>query len=376
MLLLLYLIVWLANILCACSDRISEKIVKLSAVSAWVVCWIVFAGNQGLDGDALIYRLDFENGSLNSSDIGYELLKSAVKTLGVGSYNLWLSVIFAIGSVLIYASLKNFSSAVAPMYALSLGFLFPAFATAIRFFLAFSVVSIAFVFLSKGKRMAFLLSVLIAATFHKSVLFCAVVVIFFNRFTHDRESMDRTISVVLASATSCLVLYIFVAGELPFQNFLVACFGVISEDAASRFLIYTSDITRFGSIPFILIYCLSLTLSYRLYALLESCMPQGRLLALGKLNVMVNTSFCLVIPFLMFNLVFFRLLAFPCLLNAIVFGAVVNEGRIRLLKSVGMFDLKWKRCKMQLVFLSLAWVLPGVIGVNGISIFRVIEAVI
>ena len=150
LLLTIYCILWIINIFCALTSLKNNRLITFLT---WGVLFIAFATNIGSDGDALLYRRNYEYDLYlrNWPEKGNVLVAYICKSFGLSSYNEYLTVLFILGSTLIYSGLRKMQANFHVFFAVIMGFIFPALATAIRFFMAFAIFVYALPFLYKKR---------------------------------------------------------------------------------------------------------------------------------------------------------------------------------------------------------------------------------
>lgn len=359
----LYYLLWIINTLLFFQNK------KCKAVSliSMLFMFVLFATNLGLAGDALKYKLDYEANYFgdNWTEAGYELLKNISRFLGLHSYNSFLVLIFIICSLLIWRGMKKLNGNFHMIYAVSMCFIFPALATAVRFFIAFSIFIYSLHFLYENKAFCYWLGILIAFSFHRTALifFLLPVCVYISKHSSPTQKIINKISYrILISIVLFVVIYIYLTSRLPFIELLIRIVGKFSEVMSYRLEYYTSTIARYGAIIFFAVYFANLISAVYLRKktnIIQNEMQKklNKLNLLSESNYYCNILFIVILPFLNMNLVFFRLLLVPTIMNVILLSNMLVIKQSKFQKAKGLFCL-----------IIISWIVPEVIGINSITI--------
>lgn len=182
---ILFVFLLVSNLICYLSGRRYKWLWLLTVVFLGVV--FVFASYK--TGDRLEYYYFYnsiDELSQSKFEIGYGVLNIVIKSLGF-SFSGFLLAIYIICSSLIWSSAKKIGvneNLTVFLYGL---YLIIYFCIAIRFFIALSFIVFGLSFLVERKRIAFLISIIIAVFFHSSAMIY-VPLVFMNKLKKVEKS--------------------------------------------------------------------------------------------------------------------------------------------------------------------------------------------
>lgn len=359
-----YYLLWALNIY-LCLGKKEKKVIILLT---WGFLYILFASNSAVQGDAYYYKLDYETGALGAkwAEAGYELLKLICKSLGLHSYNQFLIVLFALASILIFLGMKKLKGNYHVLFAMTMGFLFPAMAVAIRFFMSFAIFVFCLDYLIKGDHLKYIIGIVIAILFHRSALFFLVFLLSETVEKHtgkDKKKIDYIIGII---ALGC-ALYTVIARRLPFISLITDTILKIFPNAGIKIDVYFSSFTRLGFMILVIVYIANYHLSRHLMISARSDQHDDRIVRLSSFGYTMNILTSVLLPLTIVNLVFFRLYIAQTFINGIVYGRLVEE---RMLYKRGILSLN--TTELCFLFVIIAWLIPTVFQINSISISHLI----
>lgn len=372
----LYYLIWFINIGLALRKKKSSFIATISILFLGVV----FCSNRGMSGDAYKYKMDFEHPqyALVWIDKGYVSLKNLAHMAGINTYNAFLVAIFAISIVLFYLGIRRFTNNYHPLIALTMVFIFPLWATAIRYFLATGIVVFAISeLLLKKRKFVYILLVILASLFHRSMLFCLIYLLAGIPGVQKRLDTRAGKGLIMIVASYVLVFSVIVVfnhNKLPFTEAIINLITIRSPSLAIKARAYLSTSTHFGFVVLYLVYFVNLYTSYafrfRAISAYRQQSDKAWIIDFSTFVFFMNLATIAFLPLFNINMDFFRLLVLPTVLNAIVFGCLATR------PVFSDYMEKRRGAELTLIYLLMlaVWLWPLLIRINSISITEMIKA--
>ena len=370
MLYIVYYTLLLLNILLSLTRKNSWLIVLIS----WLFMFFLFVSNDATAHDHYLSKISFESPEeFSNVELIYDGIQSAVRSIGIENYNYFLAILFCICSIFQFYGLVNITSSFHPILALYLVFLFPQWAVAIRFFLAISISIFSLQFLIKGRWLLYCFFALCATLSHYSMAFALLLAPF--AVPHVRNSLltnkrIENIATFIALSFFLIAIFIyFVAAETAF-NVIYSIVGTVFSktmlsDFDNRISTYFGSKTKLGFLMFLMIYLLNLYMSLKIKATFAN-RSNEKIKKMIFCNTIINKMLAIIIPFLIFDLVFGRIIALGSVFNLAMMGMIV--------KKVRPFSHSDRKMMLWL-FLGLValWTIPALLEINSISPNNLVE---
>lgn len=371
--LVLYIALWILNILCVSSNRNN----RLISMMTYLYMAVLFIFNSGSAGDAYKYKIDFENFAFDDSwsELGYGLFKNILRATGINTYNGFLLGLFVLTSIFLILGIRCFNSSYNAVFAVIMPFIFPTCAAAIRYFVAVGIIVFSLRFLVNRQIVPYIICVLLATSFHRTALFYLILLV----CTSERISSVDNIKkigikiVVFFSTISVLLTYIF--GKVPFIAVAISFVSSIFGGIDIKIEIYTESMTKLGAVMFFGIYTMGLFYAsqmrksvkceeYADYSLTKQMME------FANVNYYIQLLLSITLPFIVINLVYYRLLMIGFLSNAVLYGMYIRyKGKT---KSIG--SIRIDKSNLLFVAMCLVWWVPEIVEINSITVQGLIEA--
>lgn len=362
-----YYSLWILNIYFILRNK-ENKIVSFLT---WVLLFILFSSNSAISGDAYKYKIDYEYGAFGKNwvEAGNELLKFVCKSIGLNSYNQYLIVLFGVSSVLIFLGMRKLNGSFHIIFSATMGFIFPAMAVAIRFFLAFSIFVFCLSFLINGQRLKYIIGIIIATTFHRSALFFLLFLLTENVYKNkDNDKYRKKLVYFVGGFAICCAAYALVLRKLPFVSLISSTLLRFLPDANIKVDAYFGTFTRFGFLIMLIVYVANFIFSRYMMNIVRQNNYEESIVRLSSFGYTVNVLLAALLPLTVVNLVFFRLYAVQTFVNCIVFSQIKNK--TKPVKKAGVLIISSTELYY---FLSvLAWIVPAFFEINSISIYHMI----
>lgn len=365
MLYILYYSLLLINII---FSFVRKKSIAAMLIS-WLFMFFLFFSNDASGHDHYLYKIGFEHPEENLSfEFLYNMLQEMVRSLGITDYNVFLAILYLICSLLLVSALTKFTIFLHPIISLCLIFVFPQWATAIRFFLAISIAFFSFQYLLKGRWVIYLILILCATTVHYSVFFLFFITPFFLniKLTEENTKKKEKILTYISIILILFAILIYSFAEKAIYGMANSTLGLIIGNAAAaemdnKVTAYFESKTRFGFIMYVIIYIANLYTSLKLRKILNKHpIISNRTSRIAYFGIVINKILTISIPLVVVNLVFGRLFAIGSIVNFLTMGAIVEE--IRHFNKTDKFLLV--RC---IIFILLSWTIPSLLEINSIS---------
>ena len=376
---ILYISLWFINLIYALMGRENIKICMIT----YLMLGILFVFNSGVAGDAQIYKEHFENQYVLDFDfeIGYTFLEHFLYSLGVYTYTGWLIFLFFIASFFYWLGLRKMDISYHCLFALVMPFIFPTYATAIRFFIASSIMIVALRYLSERKYGAFIFNVVIAGLFHTLSLLYMFFVFCVTKYRGDTK---RKTLIYFIFIFSILLLFLFTVGGANFLSAIIIQLSfVLFFIGDVRFDSYFTTQTNFGWMIFLALYISGLILAKLIYNKINDYndMGDGRvgrfvltdsIKSYGELNYNINIFLGVILPLIALNMIFYRLLIIGHISNGIATGILL---KMECSEKSG-YVITINALTLAFVICCLLWFVPPLVGVQSISIEGMIKAVL
>lgn len=365
----IYYGLWISNFYFALHKRKNKIVLFLT----WILLYLLFASNSAVSGDAYKYKLDYEYGvfGTNWTEAGNVLLKWVCKTIGFSSYNQYLIVLFGLSSILLFLGIKRLGGNGHIIFAATMGFIFPAMAVAIRFFLAFSIFVFCLTFLMNGEHGKYIIGVLIATTFHRSAVFF---LLFLLSETVSKSKINdkyrKTAGLIVCILAVGCTIYTLMVRKLPFISLITVTILKLFPNTKMKIAAYFGSFTRFGFLIMLLVYIANFVFSKYMMKLVNDgdISFEKNDVRLASFGYTINLLSATLLPLTIVNLVFFRLYAAQTFINCIVFGRIVRK----LKANRGINALAISPSSLYYFFSIVAWIAPAVFQINSISINHMI----
>lgn len=373
---ILYIVIWAVNLLLVLLKKKSIIVCSCS----YLLLGILFVSNNGLLGDASVYKSHFENQLVNdgSFEIGYSFIERLLHLVGIHSYTGLLVVIFILGSFFLWLGLKNDFSCCHFVFAIIMPFIFPTYATAIRFFIASTIMIPAVRFLSEKKYLCFAILVCLAALFHLlSLVFLLFVFCNFNQISCINENRRIVLCFVGFFSILSFILSIICKSNTVIVTIAKKSLSFIGVSGA-KIESYFESFTNLGGLLFFFIYLSQLLSSFFIktniernsFIIFDSEEERDRITSYVILNYNINIILSVILPFIAINLVFYRLLIIGHVTNAIAIGRCSRNEEYNTFFSDIIIDSK----TVFFLISCLLWFVPEIIRLQSISIGGLFEA--
>lgn len=370
----IYYLLWLINIFLMLFNKRSRVVVVLTSV----LFFLLFTLNSGQTGDAYKYKMDYELNAFGAdwSEIGYNLFKTFTHLIGLNTYNSFLIAIFVVSAVLIYRGMRLIDGNYHALYAVSMGFLFPMFATAIRFFMAFAIFVYALHFLYQNKKVKYIVFIIIAASLHRTALFFIVLPLCMSGKFYEivsKKIVKRIEIGFLALITLICIVITYYTKEFPFADLIISTVSNIFPALDIKMNAYFGTMTRFGALTFFAVYFINLYASVIMRRSVARFMkkngPCEFLYRFSESTFLCNAISIVTLPFLILNLAFFRFLVLPTFMNAILLGQILNYNKCK-----DIIKIDCRKCLFAICLVIAVWSIPEILAVNSITIHNMIES--
>lgn len=377
MILFLYYFLWIINIVLTLYGYRRKSISILSVV----LFFCIFISNPGVTGDAYKYRIDYEDNAFGAewSEVGYNLFKAIAHSLGIATYSSFLIAVAIFCFLLIFCGMKKLGNNYSPIFMTTMEFILPSFATTIRFFMAFSIFVFALPFLFDNKKIKYyILLILFATTFHRAAIFFLIMVLCVQgkgrRIVHSKTIRKIFTFFVVAFSITCVAVT-YITKKFFFADILVSFFSSVMPGLGYKLSIYIATITRFGAMIFFIIYAANLIASINMHKAIRQSIGKnsqnnlGFLYYLSKSTYYCNILCVSLLPLLVLNLAFYRLLVLPTFMNAILLGNISKHNNLNTTKKI-----KYRNAAICYLLLAIVWIIPEILKINSISISGMIQA--
>lgn len=333
----------------------------------------LFVSNSGLFGDAANYKYAFLCTEWGDTwlEPGFGLFQNLCHFVGIESYNVFLSALYLVASIFYYWGFKKLSLSLHPLFAVSMIFIVPTLCEAIRFFFALSIVVFSLSFLIKGKHFKYILGIVIASTFHKSVIFFLILLLGnIKGFSSNVFRLNVKQKILILASLFMTALVLLGNTEL-IQNVLALCSSKFLSVDQNKLFAYFSTVTRFGGFIFYFIYILGLLFVCSMVReisifITPSLIDTGPFIALKNINLIM----CMCLPIIALNLVFYRELILLSLINACAYSYYVEYKKNYYKKNYLFFT----KTDLYFILYCLSWEIPDFLKIHSISISGLIKS--
>lgn len=359
-----YIGLWIVNIF----YLFQKKNNKIISFITFLLLGGLFVSNSGVIGDAQVYKENFEEQYVINSQFekGYVLLERFVYSLGIHSYNGFLFFLFILGSFFWWLGVKKMKLSFHCLFAIIMPFIFPTYATTLRFFLASSLIFASICYLMDKKYFKSFLLFLMAGTFHVISYFY----IFFFLCVPKKNYLENKKKKFLWLIAIVSIFYFLFSIIIHKNLLIVAMMKIITLlfHIDERKIGYTLTQTNSGGLIFLWLYLCSISISFMLYKLINKSIFTIKsssdiyLIKCSAFNYSLNLLLGIVLPLLCMSLVFYRILIIGHITNALVLGIYVrNRQKFLRTKELALAIL---------VFIGtcISWLIPELISINGITI--------
>lgn len=378
----LYIALWLINIIYVIRRRNNNVVSLLS----YIYFGLLFVSNQAEGGDAQLYKLYFENQWVSGGmfEIGYTFVEKSLHSLGIHTYTGLLISLFAIATFFLWMGLRKLDICYHYFFVITMPFILPTYATAIRFFVASAIIVAAIRCLADNKRILFVILVTIAGSFHLLSMFY-LIFIFCTSKKMTTLSGNRKFILWFVSFFSVLCFAISVVSKSnPLVMAVVRIAALVFNIGENKLDAYTTTNTNLGGLIFLFIYLSGLVVavmmrrrinaehSYRKDSVYASRDSYGTLLTYCNINYNIHLLLSIILPFVAMNLIFYRLLIIGHITNCLVLGLYYNQKKY--LKKYEVYRISVDFREALVFVVCICWFVPEVIGINSITIRGMIEA--
>lgn len=371
--LILYFVLWILNIVCVLNNRNS----KLLSIVSYLCLGILFVFNSATSGDAYKYRIDFENFafSVSWSEMGYNLLKNMVRGLGISSYNGLLFAIFILCSVFWILGIKYFTNSYNVILAVIMPFIFPTCAVVIRFFIALGIMIFSLRFLMNRQTKLYVLCVFFATLFHRTALFYLIFLVCTTNKIKGVNQIKNLGIKLFVFISGITVFLTYILGKIPFIDAAKFLISLLFKNINIKIEAYTSGITRFGAVMFFGIYIVGLVFArymrkYIKKEIFTNDSLKSQFIEIANVNYYMQLILSITLPFIVVNLVYYRLLMVGSISNAILYGICICNKR----NTRNFMTFRVDRCKLLFLALCFLWLIPEIVGLHSITIQGLINA--
>lgn len=349
-----------------------KKNVYVTIATLFVIV-ILFMGMSIAEGDHELYKIEFETSREGiEDDILFKQFIVLSKLLGLNDYGLFLGLLCVVEMLLIFGGMKCLTSNPHAMLAVSIAYIIPMMAVAIRFSLGLAVMVFATKYLIKNKWLHYFVSLIVAILFHSGL----ILFVFYLFTLHVkkpsipsmRKKMQSQITMAMIMLIFTAILYVM--GSSSFFVFILS-FIPSSELFLPRASTYLESMSKNGPLLGILIYLILymyLKIIYRIICKqFDSC----------KIDyIMFRKVYCILssiaissifVPFMFAGMIFIRYLMLPTILLTFYLGGLSDNNIINsTLKS------KWNTPLKIMLFIS--WLLPAIFEIFAISLDILIKS--
>lgn len=352
---------------------LTEKKNNYLVFATLFVIVLLFMGMSIAEGDHELYKIEFETSREGiEDDILFKQFIVLSKLLGLNDYGIFLGFLCIVEMLLIYGGMKCFTSNPHAMLAVSITYIIPMMAVAIRFYLGLAVMVFATRYLIKNKWLHYVVSLIVASLFHSGL----ILFVFYLLALHVkkptipsmRNKMQSQITMAMIMLIVTAILYVI--GSSGFFVFILS-FIPSSELFLPRASAYLESISKNGPLLGIFIYIilfLYLKIIYR-----NIC----KQFDYGKIDyIMFRKIYCILssiaissffVPFMFAGMIFIRYLMLPTILLTFYLGGLSENNAIN-----GILKSKWNTLLKIMLFIS--WLLPAIFEIFAVSLDFMIKS--
>ena len=337
--------------------------------------------NAGVSGDAVIYKWHFENRMFSDGEfeLGYTLVERMIYACGIHTYTGFLIILFVLGTFFLWIGLKEYSVSYHYILSIAMPFIFPTYATAIRFFLASAIMVAAIRFLNEKKYGTFASLVICAGSFHIIAMFYIVFILCGTKRISTISDSKR----FLLWFVCIFSIVNFVFSVILKRNLLILAFvrivAVVFKIGENKIDAYATTNTNLGGFIFLFIYLCGLVTAifirrtvFRRRSITSRSNEQtiNMVIAYTMVNYNINFALSIILPFIAMNLLFYRLLIIGHLSNAIALGMYWRQNLSK--RQIGIIQIH--PVIIFFVLSCFSWLIPEMIGINGITVKGIFES--
>lgn len=354
---------------------------RLISVITYLLLAVLFVSNSGLLGDAELYKWYFEKGIFSNGvfEVGYTFVEKMLHMCGIHIYTGLLVALFLIGSIFVWIGLRRYHISYHCVFAIIMPFIFPTYATAIRFFVASAIMVASIRYLVEKRYWLFALFVVLAGLFHLLSLFYVVFYICgTKRMTTISESKKFFLWFVVFFSILSFAISVTIKTN-PLVMFSVKIAAVLFNVSDNKLDTYTTSYTNLGGLIFFFIYLCGLVTAIAIRRemihdnntdIVNLEVDNSIIKSYVMINYSINLLLSVILPFVAMSLIFYRLLIIGQITNAVAIGMLI--GRKRCEKEHGKIIVS----PMRALFLvsCLSWLVPEIVGINGITIKGIFDS--
>lgn len=374
---ILYMVLWIANLLFV----INKKDNKAISFITYLVMGILFVSNAGVSGDAELYKWHFENRlfSDDAFEVGYCFVERMLHVCGIHAYTGFLIVLFVLGTAFLWIGLKKYNISYHYLLSVTMPFIFPTYATAIRFFLASTIIVAAIRFLNERKYWIFAILVICAGSIHVIAMFY-MVFIFCGVARISTIYQNKKFLLWLVVVFSVMN---FAVSVMLKKNFLILAFvkivAIVFKIGENKIDAYATTSTNLGGVIFLLTYlCGLVTAIFIRRAVFDrervndknSNQAIEKVKEYSMINYNINLILSVILPFVAMSLLFYRLLIIGHISNGITLGMYRKQNLSK--RRMGIIQID--PVNIFFILSCFSWLIPEIIGINSITIKGIIES--
>lgn len=323
---LLFYFMFFINIFLVINKMNSKTIAALS----WIILLFVYSGNVRTGFSDLTYYRQRYYENLNSvffDDKGYVWFADFFSNRGI-SFQIFLAVVFILSSLFIYFVAQRMRCNYNLLIVLFSLFYFFYSLEVIRFFIASSIALVAYYELFQQNRISFILGMIVAYFFHASIIFLLPFIFFYSM----KERKQRIKFLIFVSFLLIIMNILNNNRSDYLMSFLNLYFNDNNNSLQERVQYYTGNSTRLGFLIYYLYFIFNMVIAYHV----KNISHKIDKFSSAKLKVIdgiyQQNLFCIIfLPFIMFNVTFFRYIIFTFTLNALGYAMVFPhlDNRVR-----------------------------------------------
>ena len=368
---IIYIVLLILNMYYSVKGTTNKSILTIT----YLLIGILFVGNSGMYGDAVKYKLDYEQNAFGDGwgEIGYEILKKICRLIGIDKYNVFLLVIFILSSILFYIGFKNLYLKWHVIFAISMIFIVPTAATVIRYTLALSIVVFSLQYLFKNETIKYIALVFISSLFHKSMIIFALFALVRKNYKNINANQLKNIKTTLLVFMFSFAIIASVFNKIPLLDIaLYTMQHLFNIDINKINAYFNGNFTRLGGFIFYPIYIIGLILNNQIYNDITKIKNQSMQTIIYMSNTINYLSSCFI-PLIAINLVFYRYLILVSFINAFIYSiykrnVYYNESKIRITNHLSISNID-----ILFILYCLSWLFPEIMHIHSISIFGLVK---
>lgn len=369
--LIVYILLWIANLIYI----LKRKDNRFLSLITYIFLGFIFISNSGDTGDAQLYKNYFENQNLVdlNFEFGYNFIAQILYSFGIYTYTGLLIALYVLSTFFLWLGLRKMDVSYHCLFAIVMPFIFPTYATAIRFFVASTILISAIKYLFERKYLIFTVLLIFAASFH--TLSIIYFLFFLGAVDFNYRWKIKRILLWFIAILSVVLFGVYIILKTNFMtlllSYVVPMLFIIND---SKMDAYFTTNTNWGGAVFFVVYICGLLLAIVIKKYVDNdngvIHVNDRIKNYSELNYNVNLILSMIIPLLAINLVFYRLLIIGHITNAILLGMVYKNntskkpGQIIIINTV----------TIAFIVCCMFWFIPEFVKIQSISIRGIIEA--